>query len=142
VLFSLEAVEAPKEVENENLPLVAGLKTEVQDNAEVEEAKNRMEVDVNDLEMVGEGGGRLEKRKRFVHPGDFCCVDMMDPEIAGHFYDISQKTLVELRNQAIALKKRINQLKQKPGETIKSKCEDCKVCNFQEINKKSKACKT
>jgi hypothetical protein len=65
VLFSLEALEA---VENENLPLVTGLKTEVLDNAEVEEAKNLMKVDVNDPEMVGEGGGRLEKRKRFVHP--------------------------------------------------------------------------
>jgi BMFP domain-containing protein YqiC len=57
----------------------------------------------------------------------------MDPEIAGHFYDISQKALVSLRNQTIALKKRINQLEQKPGETIKSECEGCKVYNFQEI---------
>jgi hypothetical protein len=86
------------------------LKTEVLDNAEVEEANNRMEVNVNDPEMVLEGGGRLEKRKRFVHPGDFCRVDMIDLEIAGHFYDISQKAFVEFRNQAIALKKEFKEL--------------------------------
>jgi hypothetical protein len=58
------------ETKFEVLFLLEALKTEVLENAEVEEAKNRMEVDVNDPEMVGKGGEQLEKRKRFVHPGE------------------------------------------------------------------------